>query len=256
MIELKNIYKSFGKTEIIKDISMTFEKGKTNLIIGQSGAGKTVLLKCIVGIHDVTKGQVLYDNRNYSGMNILEKKVIRREIGMVFQGGALFDSSTVLENVMFPLIMFSKKSKAEILKRARFCLDRVNLHNVEHLYPSETSGGMQKRIAIARAIALNPQYLFFDEPNSGLDPKTGIVIDKLIKEITIDFNTVTVINTHDMNSIAEIGDNIAFIYKGQNWWTGDRDKIYTSKNKELNDFVFATELMKALREKNIKQNKS
>ena len=253
MIELKNIHKSFGEKEILNDISLTFERGKTNLIIGQSGSGKTVLLKTTVGLHEVTSGQVLYDNRNYSAMGHTEKLKIRKEIGMVFQGGALFGSSTVFENVMFPLTMFSKMTTAEKKKRVQFCLDRVNLHNVENLYPSETSGGMQKRIAIARAIALNPQYLFFDEPNSGLDPKTGIVIDNLIKEITVDFNTVTIINTHDMNSVAEIGDNIAYIHKGKKWWTGNRNEIFTSNNQELNDFVFATELMRSIKE--LKMNK-
>lgn len=247
MIEVRNIHKSFRDKKVLKNVSIFFEKGKTNLIIGQSGSGKTVLLKSIVGLHDVDKGQIIYDKRVFSAMKDSEKKEIRKEIGMVFQGGALFDSSTVLENVMFPLKMFSEMTKSEMKKRADFCLERVNLNNVGHLYPSETSGGMQKRIAIARAIVFKPKYLFFDEPNSGLDPKTGIVIDKLIKELTVDFNTVTVINTHDMNSVAEIGDNIAFIYKGEKWWSGNKDEIFKSENKELNDFVFATKLMREIK---------
>ncbi len=247
MIEVKNIYKSFRDKNILKDISITFEQGKTNLIIGQSGSGKTVLLKSIVGLHEVDKGQIIYDNKIFSSMKHVERKKIRKKIGMVFQGGALFDSSTVIENVMFPLKMFTEMTKQEMEKRAKFCLERVDLRDIEDLYPSETSGGMQKRIAIARAIVLEPKYLFFDEPNSGLDPKTAIIIDKLIKELTVDFNTVTVINTHDMNSVAEIGDNIAFIYKGRKWWSGNNEEIFTANNKELNDFVFATKLMREVR---------
>jgi phospholipid/cholesterol/gamma-HCH transport system ATP-binding protein len=250
MIELKNISKSFGDDHVLKDVSLTFDEGKTNLIIGQSGSGKTVLLKTIIGLHQPDKGQVIYDDRIFSEMNNFDKKEVRRDIGMVFQGGALFDSSTVLENIMFPLQVFSEISKKEMLERAEFCLRRVNLepNKVSKLYPSETSGGMQKRIAIARAIVLNPKYLFFDEPNSGLDPKNAIVIDNLIKEITIEFNTVTVINTHDMNSVAEIGDKIAFIYKGEKWWVGTKEEIFNTDNKELNEFVFATELMRNIRD--------
>jgi phospholipid/cholesterol/gamma-HCH transport system ATP-binding protein len=250
MIELKNISKSFGDDHVLKDVSLTFDEGKTNLIIGQSGSGKTVLLKTIIGLHQPDKGQVIYDDRIFSEMNNFDKKEVRRDIGMVFQGGALFDSSTVLENIMFPLQVFSEISKKEMLERAEFCLRRVNLEpdKVSKLYPSETSGGMQKRIAIARAIVLNPKYLFFDEPNSGLDPKNAIVIDNLIKEITIEFNTVTVINTHDMNSVAEIGDKIAFIYKGEKWWVGTKEEIFNTDNKELNEFVFATELMRNIRD--------
>ncbi len=248
MIELKSIYKSFGDNNVLIDISHTYERGKTNLIIGQSGSGKTVLLKATVGLHEIDRGQVIYDGRVYSEMNTKQKKAIRQEIGMVFQGGALFDSSTVIDNVMFPLKMFTEKSATEIRKRAEFCLERVNMPtNAYNLYPSETSGGMQKRNAIARAIALNPQYLFFDEPNSGLDPKTAIVIDRLVKEITVDFNTVTVVNTHDMNSVAEMGDNIIFIHEGRKWWTGSGEEIFTSKNQELNDFVFASELMRRIK---------
>ncbi len=247
MIEVKNISKSFGDEQILKDISLTFEQGKTNLIIGQSGSGKTVLLKSVVGIHKIDKGEIILGNEVYSAMNHKEKQKIRKEIGMVFQGGALFDSYSVYENVIFPLRMFSKMTKKEMTERVDFCLDRVNLHQVNDSYPSEISGGMQKRVAIARAIVLNPKYLFFDEPNSGLDPKTAIVIDNLIKELTIDFNTVTVINTHDMNSVVEIGDNIAFIYHGQKWWTGNNKEILTSDNTELNDFVFATKLMRSIK---------
>jgi len=250
LIEVKNISKSFGNELILKDISLTFERGKTNLIIGQSGSGKTVLLKSVAGIHKIDKGEIIFGNDVYSAMNHKERQKIRKKIGMVFQGGALFDSYTVYENVIFPLKMFSKMTKKEMTEQVEFCLDRVNLHQVNDLYPSEISGGMQKRVAIARAIVLNPKYLFFDEPNSGLDPKTAIVIDNLIKELTIDFNTVTVINTHDMNSVIEIGDNIAFIYKGQKWWTGNNTEILNGNNKELNDFVFATKLMRTIKKEN------
>jgi len=243
MIELKNISKSFGDNDVLKGISANFERGKTNLIIGQSGSGKTVLLKSLIGLHDIDDGEIIYDNIVFSKLSIKEKKPIRTEIGMVFQGGALFDSSTVEENVMFPLDMFTKKSYNEKLERVNFCLNKVNLDKVNHLFPSEISGGMQKRVAIARAISLNPKYLFCDEPNSGLDPRTAIVIDKLIKELTIEFNMTTVINTHDMNSVIEIGDKILYIYKGNKWWEGNKNEILKTNNKELNDFVFASELM-------------
>ena len=247
MIEVKNISKFFGEEQILTDISLTFERGKTNLIIGQSGSGKTVLLKSVAGIHEIDKGEIIFGKEVYSAMSHKERQKIRKEIGMVFQSGALFDSYSVYENVIFPLRMFSTLSKKEMTERVEFCLDRVNLHEVNDLYPSEISGGMQKRVAIARAIVLNPKYLFFDEPNSGLDPKTAIVIDNLIKELTIDFDTATVINTHDMNSVIEIGDNIAFIYKGEKWWTGNNKEILTSDNNELNNFVFATELMRSIK---------
>jgi len=247
LIEVKNISKSFEENHVLKNISLTFKRGETNMIIGQSGSGKTVLLKSILGIHTIDKGQIIYGDEVYSEMNNKNKQKIREQIGMVFQGGALFDSSTVFENVMFPLQMFSSFTKTEMEKQAHFCLERVNLENSDHLYPGEVSGGMQKRIAIARAIALNPKYLFFDEPNSGLDPKTSIVIDNLIKDLTVEFNTVTVINTHDMNSVVEIGDNIAFIYEGENWWTGDSKEILKADNKELNEFVFATKLMRSIK---------
>jgi phospholipid/cholesterol/gamma-HCH transport system ATP-binding protein len=244
MIELKNISKSFSDKQVLKDVSTTFEKGKTNLIIGQSGSGKTVLLKSIIGLHDIDEGEIFYGNLEFSKMKVKEKKKIRKEIGMVFQGGALFDSATVEENIAFPLEMFTKMNAEEKRERVNFCLSKVNLVNVNHLFPAEISGGMQKRVAIARAISLNPKYLFCDEPNSGLDPRTSIVIDQLIRELTIEFDMTTVINTHDMNSVMEIGDKILYIYKGEKWWEGDKHQIMKSDNKELNDFVFASELMR------------
>jgi len=247
MIEARNISKIFGDRSVLKDVSVRFEKGKTNLIIGQSGSGKTVLMKCLVGLLEVDKGSVFYDNRNFSEMTLLERKTIRQEIGMLFQGGALFDSLTVEENVMFPLNMFSKMSLEEKKERINFCLKRVDIINANKLYPSEISGGMKKRVAIARAISMNPQYLFCDEPNSGLDPKTSILIDNLISEITKEYQITTVINTHDMNSVIEIGDKIAFIYNGQLWWEGSNDEILNTDNKEINDFVYATELLRKLK---------
>ncbi|MCD4773264.1 MAG: ATP-binding cassette domain-containing protein [Bacteroidales bacterium] len=247
MIQAVNISKSFGKVEILKDVSLTFEKGKTNLIIGQSGSGKTVLMKCLVGLYDVNKGSVEYDGRNISKMPFKEKRKIREELGMLFQGGALFDSFNVEENVIFPLSMFTKQSYEEKLERVNLCLKRVNLENVNNLLPSELSGGMMKRVAIARAISLNPKYLFCDEPNSGLDPKTSNVIDDLISEITHEFNITTIINTHDMNSVLNIGDNIAFLHNGKLWWQGNKTEILKTDNNELNDFVFATELTKRLK---------
>lgn len=244
MIELKNVYKSFGDNSVLEDISVFFEQGKTNLIIGQSGSGKTVLLKSIIGLHQIDSGEIIYGDKEFSRMPIKEKKEIRKEIGMVFQGGALFDSATVEENVMFPLEMFTNMTKAEMLDRVNFCLSKVNLENVNKLYPAEISGGMQKRVSIARAIALNPKYLFCDEPNSGLDPKTAIVIDQLIRELTLEFNMTTVVNTHDMNSVIEIGDKIVFIFEGKKWWEGNRDDILTTENKELEEFIFASDLMR------------
>jgi len=249
MIEVKHVNKSFNGVPVLKDVSTSFEQGKVNLIIGQSGQGKSVLAKCVVGLHEVDSGQILYDGRDFCQMNRLERKEIRKEIGMLFQGAALFDSLTVEENIMFPLTMFTKMSKKERLDRANFCLERVNLEGRNHLYPSECSGGMQKRIAIARAISMRPRYLFCDEPNSGLDPKTSIVIDGLIKEITYEYNITTVVITHDMNSVIEIGDNVVFINKGQNWWQGDRKSIITTDNKEIIDFVYASEFMKEIKEK-------
>ncbi len=248
MIEVRNISKRFGGKTVLEDISCTFESGKVNLIIGQSGMGKTVLMKCTVGLFEVDEGAVFFDGRNFSEMNFKERKPIRQEIGMVFQGGALFDSLTVEQNVMFPLNMFTPMTMAEKLDRVNFCLKCVHLENVNKLFPSEISGGMKKRVAIARAIAMNPKYLFCDEPNSGLDPKTSIVIDDLIKEITEEFHTTTVVNTHDMNSLTEIGEKIVFIYKGKKWWEGAYEEIKHSDNKELNDFVFASKIMQRMRD--------
>jgi len=247
MIEARNISKSFGDKQVLKDVSVSFEPGKTNLIIGQSGSGKTVLMKCVVGLFEVDNGEVDYDGRIYSSMKLKEKRKIRKELGMLFQGGALFDSLTVQENVMFPLSMFTKQSFQERLDRVNFCLERVNLADANMLMPSELSGGMVKRVAIARAISLNPKYLFCDEPNSGLDPKTADTIDKLISEITREFNITTIINTHDMNSVLNIGDSIAFIYKGMLWWEGNKSSVMRSGNKELNEFIFSTELTKRLK---------
>lgn len=249
MIEVKNVNKGFNGTQILKDISFKIEKGKTNLIIGQSGSGKSVLTKCIVGLHEVDTGEIVYDGQDFSAMNKEDRKNIRKEIGMLFQGSALFDSLSVEENVMFPLTVFSKMTKSEMRDRANFCLKRVRLENKNHLYPSEISGGMQKRVAIARAIAMNPKYLFCDEPNSGLDPKTSIVIDNLIYELTKEFDITTVVITHDMNSVMEIGENIMFIHEGENWWEGDRKSIITTDNKEIGEFVYASDFMKLLRGK-------
>ncbi len=249
MIEVKNISKSFGDTQILFDVSAKFQKGKVNLIIGASGQGKSVLTKCIVGLHEVTEGKVLYNDRDFSAMDRKQRKDIRKEIGMLFQASALFDSLTVLENVMFPLKMFTNMSKSEREDRANFCLERVNIINKNNLLPAETSGGMQKRIAIARAIAMNPKYLFCDEPNSGLDPKTSIMIDQLIQEITYEYDMTTIVITHDMNSVLEIGDNIIFINKGQKWWQGNNNEIMRTDNKEVVDFVYASGFMRNLREK-------
>ena len=247
MIEIKNLYKSFDQKEVLKDISALFESGKTNLIIGQSGSGETVLMKNLVGLLDPTSGEVLYDGRNFVAMDKKEKIMLRREMGMIFQSAALFDSLTVLENVMFPLDMFSNMNLKERIQRARTCLDRVNLQDAEHKFPGEISGGMQKRVAIARAIALNPKYLFCDEPNSGLDPKTSLVIDELLHSITHEFNITTIINTHDMNSVMGIGENIIFIYEGKKEWQGVSADIMNSDNKKLTDFIFASDLLKQMR---------
>ena len=247
MIEIKNLYKSFDQKEVLKDISALFESGKTNLIIGQSGSGKTALMKNLVGLLDPTSGEVLYDGRNFVAMDKKEKIMLRREMGMIFQSAALFDSLTVLENVMFPLDMFSNMNLKERIQRARTCLDRVNLQDAEHKFPGEISGGMQKRVAIARAIALNPKYLFCDEPNSGLDPKTSLVIDELLHSITHEFNITTIINTHDMNSVMGIGENIIFIYEGKKEWQGVSADIMNSDNKKLTDFIFASDLLKQMR---------
>lgn len=247
MIEAKEISKSFGESKILKNLTVKFEKGKTNLIIGQSGSGKTVLMKCLVGLHEVDEGHIIFDDRDFSGMNFQERKEIRQEIGMLFQGGALFDSMTVEDNIMFPLTMFTKQSLEEKKERVNFCLKWVNLENKNQLYPAELSGGMVKRVAIARAISLNPKYLFCDEPNSGLDPHTSGVIDDLLSTLTEEFQMTTVVNTHDMNSVIKIGDKISYIYKGELWWEGDKHQVLSADNKELNDFVFATELTRRLR---------
>lgn len=248
MIEVKNIHKSFGEKEVLKNVSAVFEQGKTNLIIGLSGSGKTVLLKSLVGLHEIDSGEIWYNDIRFDQLDFKEKKKIRQKIGMLFQGSALFDFATVIENVMFPMEMLSDMTKEERLDRANFCLERVNIINANKLYPSEISGGMQKRVAIARAIALNPEFLFCDEPNSGLDPKTSILIDNLIKEITEEYQITTIINTHDMNSVMEIGDKVVFIYQGRKWWEGNKDTILHSDNKELNDFVFASQMARSLKE--------
>ena len=248
MIEVKNVTKSFDDKTILHDVSCEFFTGKTNLIIGQSGSGKTVLMKSIVGLVHPEKGEILFDGRNLLTMNAAQVKELRKEIGMLFQGSALFDSETVLGNVMFPLVMFSDMSPAECRDRALFCLERVNLKGADSKYPAEISGGMQKRVAIARAIALNPKYLFCDEPNSGLDPKTSILIDELLSDITHEYNITTIINTHDMNSVLGIGENIIFLNKGRKEWVGTSKDIYTSHNEALTDFVFATRLFREVRE--------
>ncbi|RUT77709.1 ABC transporter ATP-binding protein [Ancylomarina longa] len=250
MITLKNVNKSFASLKVLNDISVNFEAGKTNLIIGQSGSGKTVLLKSIIGLHEIDSGKIFYSDRDFTAMNLKSRKNIRQEMGMVFQGGALFDSMSVEENVLFPLDMFSKMSDTEKMDRVNFCLNRVNIKNSNHLYPTEISGGMQKRVAIARAIALNPKYLFCDEPNSGLDPVTAIVIDNLIQEITKEFNMTTIINTHDMNSVMEIGEKILFISKGFKAWEGTKEEIFDTDNQALNDFVFASDLYQKIKKVN------
>ena len=248
MIEVKHLYKSFEDKDVLKDINTVFEDGKTNLIIGQSGSGKTVLMKNLVGLLDPTKGQVLYDGRDFVQLSKHEKVMMRREMGMIFQSAALFDSLTVLENVMFPLDMFSSMTLRERIHRAKECLERVNLKDADEKFPGEISGGMQKRVAIARAIALNPKYLFCDEPNSGLDPKTSLVIDDLLHSITQEYNITTIINTHDMNSVMGIGENIIFIYEGEKAWQGDSSMIMGSDNKKLTDFIFASDLLKNMRQ--------
>lgn len=249
MIEVKHVYKSFEDNEVLKDVSATFEPGMTNLIIGQSGSGKTVLLKSIVGLHSIDNGEIIMDGRCFSGLKpgSKQKKAVRREMGMLFQGSALFDSLTVEENVRFPLDMFTKMSAREKTDRVNVCLERVNINGAHKLLPAEISGGMQKRVAIARAISLNPKYLFCDEPNSGLDPKTSIVIDQLIKEITKEFNIVTVINTHDMNSVLELGEKIIFINKGEKAWEGTSDEIMKTRDEEVRAFIFAGNTMKGFK---------
>lgn len=255
MIEVKNLFKSFGEKEVLHDINAVFENGKTNLIIGQSGSGKTVLMKNIVGLLDPTSGKILYDEHDFVAMSKREKVKLRREMGMIFQSAALFDSMSVLDNVMFPLDMFSDMTLRERTKRAQDCLDRVDLLEAQAKFPGELSGGMQKRVAIARAISLNPKYLFCDEPNSGLDPKTSLVIDELLHSITKEYNTTTIINTHDMNSVMGIGENIVFIYKGTSAWTGNKDEVMTATDKNLNDFIFASDLFKKVKEEEMQHQK-
>ena len=250
MIEIKHLYKSFEDKDVLIDINAVFEDGKTNLIIGQSGSGKTVLMKNIVGLFTPTSGQILYDGRDFINMTKREQVLIRREMGMIFQSAALFDSMSVLENVMFPLEMFSDDCQADRIRRAKFCLERVNLKGAEEKFPGEISGGMQKRVSIARAIALNPKYLFCDEPNSGLDPKTSLVIDDLIHDITQEYKMTTIINTHDMNSVMGIGENILYSYQGYKEWQGNKDQIMTSTNERLNSFIFASDLFRKVKEAN------
>lgn len=256
MIEVRNLTKSFGDKVVLDNINVTFETGKTNLIIGQSGSGKTVLMKNLVGLLQPTSGEVLYDDRDFIRMSKKEKVQMRREMGMIFQSAALFDSLNVLENVMFPLDMFSTMNYRERVKRAQECLDRVNLIEAQQKYPGEISGGMQKRVAIARAIVMNPKYLFCDEPNSGLDPKTSLVIDELLSGITKDYNMTTIINTHDMNSVMGIGENISFIYQGHKEWQGNKDEVMTSTNEKLNDLVFASDLFRKVKEVELEKTKN
>jgi phospholipid/cholesterol/gamma-HCH transport system ATP-binding protein len=244
MIRADHISKSFEGRTVLNDISVEFDTGKTNLIIGRSGSGKTVLLKSLVGLHDVDLGKIYYDDVCYTDLGFKERKAIRKDIGMIFQGGALLDSSTVRENVRLPLDLFTEMTEGEKRDRVDFCLERVRLVGADHLYPSELSGGMVKRVAIARAIVLNPRYLFCDEPNSGLDPQTSVVIDNLIHDITKEFNITTIINTHDMNSVMEIGEKIVYIHEGHKWWEGTKDDILLAENAELNDFVFASAMAK------------
>ena len=247
MIEVNKISKSFSSLKIIDEVSATFEKGKTNLIIGQSGSGKTVLMKCLLGLHDVDNGEILYDGKKFIKDDISKVSNLRKQMGMVFQGSALFDSMSVIDNIIFPLRMFSDKSDSEMLERAREVIERVDLKDVDNKFPSEISGGMKKRVAIARASVLNPKYLFCDETNSGLDPKTAIIIDKLIQEITVEYNITTIINTHDMNSVMEIGDKIIFLVEGKKIWEGNNKEILNTEDKLVNDFVYSSELFKKVK---------
>ena len=244
MIRGENIVKIFDGRRVLDDVSVLFDAGKTNLIIGRSGSGKTVLLKSLVGLHEIDDGNIYFDDLCYTKLDFNERKAVRKDIGMIFQGGALLDSSTVEDNIRLPLDLFTEQSFEEKMERVNFCLKRVNLPNAHKLYPAELSGGMIKRVAIARAIVLNPKYLFCDEPNSGLDPMTSIVIDNLIKEITEEYNITTIVNTHDMNSVMEIGEKIVFIHEGKKWWEGTKHDILQSNNRELNDFVFASAMAK------------
>lgn len=247
MIAVEGLGKRFGEVQVLQGIDAVFQRGKVNQIIGRSGSGKSVLAKCMVGLHRPEEGRVLYEGRSFHDLDAEEKRVIRQRIGMLFQGSALFDSLTVIENVMFPLRMFGRMARSEMADRAHSCLRRVNIVDNDGLYPAELSGGMQKRVGIARAIAMEPEYLFCDEPNSGLDPQTSIVIDDLIKEITEEFNTTTIVITHDMNSVMETGEHIVFIHKGRKWWEGDREALMHSDNQELNEFVFAGNLMRQVK---------
>ncbi|HXD94221.1 MAG TPA: ATP-binding cassette domain-containing protein [Bacteroidia bacterium] len=244
MIEIKHISKSFGDHKVIDDVSFVLQQGKTNLVIGESGSGKTTILKMMVGLHTIDSGQIIYDKVVFNELDEKQKQDFRKDIGMLFQGGALFDSMTVEENIAFPLKMFTHLSDKEINERVNFCLEKVRLHDRNNLYPAELSGGMKKRASLARAIASNPKYLFCDEPNSGLDPKTSIIIDELIHELTVEFNMTTVIITHDMNSVMQIGENVMFLYQGKKWWEGDKQTILTANNKELLDFVYAADFLK------------
>jgi phospholipid/cholesterol/gamma-HCH transport system ATP-binding protein len=247
MIEINKISKSFDSHKIIEDISATFDKGKTNLIIGQSGSGKTVLMKCLLGLHEVDNGDILYDGKKFNKDEISKVSDLRKQMGMVFQGSALFDSMSVLDNIIFPLRMFSNMSQSKMIERAKEVIHRVDLKDVDNKFPSEISGGMKKRVAIARAIVLNPKYLFCDEPNSGLDPKTAIIIDKLIQEITVEYDITTIINTHDMNSVMEIGDKIIFLVEGRKIWEGNNKEILNTDDKLINDFVYSSELFKKVK---------
>jgi phospholipid/cholesterol/gamma-HCH transport system ATP-binding protein len=244
VIEIKHISKSFGDHKVIDDVSFVLQQGKTNLVIGESGSGKTTILKMMVGLHTIDSGQIIYDKVVFNELDEKQKQDFRKDIGMLFQGGALFDSMTVEENIAFPLKMFTHLSDKEINERVNFCLEKVRLHDRNNLYPAELSGGMKKRASLARAISSNPKYLFCDEPNSGLDPKTSIVIDELIHELTVEFNMTTVIITHDMNSVMQIGENVMFLYQGKKWWEGDKQTILTANNKELLDFVYAADFLK------------
>ena len=247
MIEIKNIHKSFGDNYVLKNISFKFEKGKTNLIIGESGSGKTTLLRILIGLHKIDEGEVLYDDRDFNQLNPKEKRKLRQEIGVLFQRGALYDFMNVEENIMFPLTMFTNQSYEEKIERVNNCLERVNLQNNNKLKISELSGGMIKRVSIARAIVMKPKYLLCDEPNSGLDPRTAIIIDNLIKEISVEDDITTIVNTHDMNSVMEIGDSIAYINNGRISWSGNKEELLQSNNEQLNNFVFASELFKRLK---------
>ena len=249
MIEIQDIYKSFDKNDVLKGISASFQKGKNNLIIGGSGSGKTTLLKCIVGLHEPTSGDVIFDGENFTDLGFEQRVPIRTHIGMLFQNSALFDSMTVEDNIIFPLNLFTQQSRKEKIERANFCLERVNLKGKNKLFPSELSGGMKKRVGIARAISMQPKYLFVDEPNSGLDPQTSILIDELINELTREYEITTVVVTHDMNSVMGIGDHIIFLHQGKKWWEGSNTEIAHTDNKELNDFVFASKFMQAAKEK-------